>query len=218
MQRVRYRPAAQIAVAKVQRPRRFDALEARRDQIGRLLRRHHPHIDLRAKNRGVELHVGAAFIGHGAQFRVNDLGHRRHLRRNGVDLVAAGDDDLVGRDYGGLAHTSRQLLFPAKGFQITKAVRRGDVADDLGVGHVIIVEHIIGLGLVDFEPSQAFVHVQDEIIGVVFTAGPFVETQIPLLLDRLGCRAIEDSLAFLGRTFTRVIPGQILFHLRVKPP
>ena len=68
MQRVRNRPAAQIAVAEVQRLLRLDALKAGRDQVGRLLRRHHPHIDFAAEDRRVELHVRAAFVGHGAQF------------------------------------------------------------------------------------------------------------------------------------------------------
>ena len=73
MQRVRDRPAAQIAVAEVQRLLRLDALKTRRDQIGRLLRRHHPHIDFGAEDRGIELHVRAAFVGHRPQFLIDDL-------------------------------------------------------------------------------------------------------------------------------------------------
>ena len=111
-----------------------------------------------------------------------------------IDLIAAGHDHLVGRDDGGFAHAAGQLLFPAEGLQITETVRRGDLADYLGVGHVVVVEHVVCLGLVDFEPGQALIHVQDEIIGVVFAAAPLVETEIPLLLDRLGRRAIEDRL------------------------
>ena len=76
-------------------------------------------------------------------------------------------------------------------------MRRGDVADDLGVGHVVVIEHVVGLGLVDFEPGQAFVHVEDEVVGVVFAAGPFVQAEIALLLDRFRGGAIEDGLAFL---------------------
>ena len=202
----------------MQRLLRLDAFEAGRDQIGRLLRRHHPHIDFAAEDRRVELHVRAAFVGHGAQFRINDFGDRRHLRVERIELIAAGHDNLVGRDDGGLAHAAGQLFLTTKGFQVTETVRSGDLADDLGVGHVVIIEDVVGLWLVDFETGQTFVHVQDEIIGVIFTAGPFVQAEIALLLDRFGRRAIEDRFAFLRRTFAGVMAGQILFHLRIKPP
>ena len=86
------------------------------------------------------------------------------------------------------------------------------------MGHVIIIEDVFGLGLVDFQAGQAFVHVQDEIVGVIFAASPFIQPEIALLLDRFGGGAIEDGLAFLRRTFAGVMAGQILFHLRVKPP
>ena len=89
MQRVGDRPAAQVAVAKVQRPFRLHALETGRDQVGRLLRRHHSHIDLGAEDRRVELHVRTAFVGHRAQLAVDDLGDRRHLRRDRIELIAA---------------------------------------------------------------------------------------------------------------------------------
>ena len=135
-----------------------------------------------------------------------------------VELVAAGDDDLVRRDDGGLVHAAGQLFLAAKGFQITETVGSGDLAHDLGMGHVVIIEHVVGLGLVDFEPGQTFVHVQDEIVGVIFAAGPFIQAEVTLLLDRFRRGAIEDGLALLWRTFAGVMTGQILFHFRVKPP
>lgn len=54
-------------------------------------------------------------------------------------------------------------------------------------------------------------HVHDEIMSEVFAAGPFVETEIPLLLDCLRGGAIEDGLAVLGRKLAGVIVDQILF-------
>jgi hypothetical protein len=92
---MRDRSAAQIAVAKVQRPFRLDALKAGSDQVGRLLRCHHPHIDFGTEDRRIELHVRASLVGHRAQLAIDDLSHCWHLWSNGVELVAAGHDDLV---------------------------------------------------------------------------------------------------------------------------
>ena len=101
---------------------------------------------------------------------------------DGVKLIAAGDDHFIGGDDGGLAHAARQFVFAAERLEIAEPVRRGDLADDLGVGHVVVIEHVVGLRLVDFEAGHDVVHVQNKIVGVVFAAGPFVETEIALLL------------------------------------
>ena len=50
---------------------------------------------------------------HGAQCNACEIGRPRklpfgHLRRDGVELIAAGDDDLVRRDHRGLAHAAGQ--------------------------------------------------------------------------------------------------------------
>jgi hypothetical protein len=97
-------------------------------------------------------------------------------------------------------------------------VRRTDLAGDLGVGHVVIVEHILRFRLIDLEPGQAFVHVHDEVVGEIFAAGPFIETEIALLLDRFGGCALEHRLAFLLRKLARMVTGQILFHVGMRPP
>ena len=70
--------------------------------------------------------------------------------------------------------------------------------------HVIVIEHVIGLRLVDLESGNDVVHVQNEIVGVVFTAGPLIEAEIALFLNGFGCRAMDA--------------GEILFHFRMKPP
>ena len=89
-----------------------------------------------------------------------------------------------------------------------------DFADNLGVGHVVIIEHVVGLRLVDFQPGHDFVHVQDEIVGVVFAAGPFVQAEIALLLDRFGRRAIRIASLSCG-DIAGVMAAQIVFHLGV---
>ena len=210
--------AAQIAVAEMQRLLRLDAFETGRDQVGRLLRRHHAHIDFAAEDRRVELHVRAAFVGHGAQFGVDDFGDLRHLRAQHVELVAAGDDHLIGRHHRGLVHAARQLGFAPVRFEIAEPIGSRDLADHLGVGHVVVIDEILGLRLVDFEPGHAPMQMLDEIIGVIFAAGPFVETDVTLLLDCLRRRAIENLLAFLRRAFAGVMAGQILLHVRMQPP
>ncbi len=48
--------------------------------------------------------------------------------------------------------------------------------------------------------------------------GPFVETEIALLLDRLRGGAIKDRFAFLRRALAGMMAGQIFFHFGVKPP
>ena len=218
VQRMRNRPSAEIAVAKMQRPRCFDAFEAWRDQVGRFLRCHHSHIDFAAEDRSIELHIRAAFVGHGAQLLIDDFRDRRHLRLKGVELIAAGYDHLVGGNDRGLAHATGQFLLPPKSFQVAETIGRADLADDLGVGHVVIVEDVVGLRLVDFEPGQALVHMQNEIVGVVFTTGPFIETEIALLRDGFGGRPVEDGLALRRRQFAGMIAGQILLHFGMKPP
>jgi hypothetical protein len=62
------------------------------------------------------------------------------------------------------------------------------------------------------------VHVQDEIVGVVFAAGPFVEAEIALLLDGFGRRAIENRFACLRLQFADVMATQFVFQLGMKPP
>jgi hypothetical protein len=120
--------------------------------------------------------------------------------------------------HGGLAHAAGQILFPPERFQIAKPVRRADLAGHLRVRHVVIIEHILRLGLVDLKSGQAFVHVHDEIVGVIFAAGPFIETEVALFLDGFGGRALEDALAFLLRKLSGVMAGEIFFDLGMRPP
>jgi len=62
------------------------------------------------------------------------------------------------------------------------------------------------------------VHVQDEIVGVIFAAGPFIQAEIALLLNRFRRSAIEDGLAVLRRALAGMMTGQIVFHFRMEPP
>jgi hypothetical protein len=177
--------------------RRLDALKAGRDQIGRLLCGHHSHIDFGAENRCIELYVRIPLVGYRAQFAVDDLGNRRHLRGDGVELIAAGDDDLVRGNHRGLPHAARQLLFAPVGRKIAETVKRRYLANDLRMSHVVVIKNVVSPRFVDFQPGQALVHVHDKIEGVVFTAGPFVETKIPLLLDDFRRRATENGFTLL---------------------
>jgi hypothetical protein len=151
-------------------------------------------------------------------FAIDDFGHRRHLRGDGIELIAAGHDDLVWRDDGGFAHAAWQILFAAERFQVAEPVRRGDVADDLGVRHVVVIEDIVSLSLVDLKPGQTFVHVENEVVGVVFPASPLIEAEIALFGNRFGRRPAQHGLAFLGRQFAGMVTGQIFLHFRMKPP
>ena len=84
--------------------------------------------------------------------------------------------------------------------------------------HVIVIEHVFGLRLVNLETGNDVVHVQNEIVGVIFTAGPLVEAEIALFLNGFGRRAIEDGFSLLRRSFAGVYASEILFHFRMKPP
>jgi hypothetical protein len=181
----------------MQRSLRLDAFEARCDQVGCLLRRHHAHVDFSPEDRRVELHIRAAFIGYGSQFLIDDLGDLRHLREEGIKLVASGNGDFVGGDNRCFAHAAWQIFLAPKSLQIPEPVWRGDFSDDLGVRHVVIVEEIFGLRSVDLQSGQAFMHMLDEVVGVIFAAGPLVEAERALLRNRLGGCSIEDRGALL---------------------
>jgi len=84
--------------------------------------------------------------------------------------------------------------------------------------HVVVVEDFFRLRLVDFQAGQAFVHVQDEIVGVIFAAGPFVDAERALFRDSFGGCPIKNGLALLGRQFTRMVTRQVIFYFGVKPP
>jgi hypothetical protein len=218
MERMRNWPPAQIAIAEMQRSRRFDALEARCDEVGRLLRRHHAHVDFGAENGRIELDVRAAFVGHRAQLLIDDLCYFRNLRTERIELVAPGHGDFVRSYDGRLANAAGQILFAPKRFQIAEPARRGKPSDDLRMRHVVIVENVIGLRFVDLQSGQTFVHVQDEIVGVIFAAAPFVEAKVALFRNGFGRRPVEDRFAFLRRQLARVVTRQILLHFGMKPP
>ena len=83
------------------------------------MRSHHAHIDLATEDRRVELHVGAALVGHGPQLFVDDGGEGGHLFLELVELIAAGNRDFVRSDDGRFFHAAGQFLFPAERFQIS---------------------------------------------------------------------------------------------------
>jgi hypothetical protein len=66
------------------------------------------------------------------------------------------------------------------------------------MGHVVVIEDVGGLRFVHLQAGQALVHMQDEVVGVVFAPAPFIEAQVALLRNGFCGRTVEDGLAVLG--------------------
>ena len=87
-----------------------------------------------------------------------------------------------------------------------------------GMRHVIVVEHVVSLRLVDFQAGQTLVQMQNEVVGEIFPSSPFIEPKVPLFLDRLRRSAIEDGVTFLRWGLVPMTVGQVFFQLGVEPP
>ena len=133
-------------------------------------------------------------------------------------MVAPGHGYFVRSYDGRLVNAAGQVFFAPKRFQIAEPARRSKLSDDLRMRHVVIVENVLGLRFVDFQSAQTFVHVQNEIVGVIFAAGPFVETKVALFGNGFGRRPSEDGFTFLRRQLTGVVTREILLHFGMKPP
>jgi hypothetical protein len=86
------------------------------------------------------------------------------------------------------------------------------------MGEIIIVERILGLRLIHFHALEAGMHVHDEIVGVIFAAGPLGEAERSLLGDGARRCALEHGLPVRGGQFARVIAGKVGLILRIGPP
>ena len=160
----------------------------------------------------------AARIGQLANLAVHDPNQVRHLAPELLALVLRVHGDLERPHHGRLAHSARQLRLAPVGGRVPKPLGRRELARDNRVRQVVIVERVRLVGLVDLEPVKDPLHMIDEVVSEVLPAGPLVEPEGTLLIDRRSCRTVQQIIAFLRIELTAVVSSELILVLVELPP